>query len=67
MRSVTKRPEERARGFEPSGRSEKRFRFPASEQISEISCPTDPPQWADSDQPGDFDGPDAGFRLDGLS
>ena len=67
MKSVTKRPEGRARELEPSGRSEKRFRFPASEQISEISCPTDSERWAESVQPGEFDGPDVRISLDSLS
>ncbi len=59
MKLVARRLEEQARGVEPSGRSEKRFRYPAPEQISEISCPTDPQRWTENDQPGDVGGPDA--------
>jgi len=59
MKLAPKRPEERARGFEPSGPSEKRFRYPAPEQVSEISCSPDLQRWAESDTPGDVDGPDA--------
>ena len=59
MKVAPKRPKERERGFEPSGPSEKRFRYPAPEQISEVSCPTDPQRWTENDQPGDVDGPDA--------
>lgn len=55
---TTRRPEERVTGFEPSSGSEKRFRYPAPEEISEISCPTDPQRWTENDQPGDVDGPD---------
>ena len=59
MKLAREKSEELARGFEPSGPSEERFRYPAPEQISEVSCPTDPQRWTENDQPCDVDGPDA--------
>jgi hypothetical protein len=59
MKSVRKRPEERVRAFEPSSGSEKCFRYPALEEISEISCCIDPQKLIENDQPDDVAGPDA--------
>jgi hypothetical protein len=58
MKSVPKASVERVRGLEASSRSEKRFRYPALEEISEISCRTDPQRWTENDQPGEIDGTD---------
>jgi len=66
MKLVTRTPDERVRGFERSTGSEKRFRHPALEEISEVSCCMGPQRWTENDQPGDADGPDVWFP-DSLS
>ena len=57
MKRVTMKLDERVSGFEASTGSEKRFRHPALEEISEVSCWTGPQRWTENDQPGDVDGP----------
>ena len=58
MKLIKKRPEERVRAGQTSEASEKRFRYPATEEISETSCRADAQRWNEGDQPADADASD---------
>ena len=55
MKLMKKQSEERVTVMTTHGGSEQRFRYPAHEEISEISC-SDAHVWQDHDQPADADG-----------
>ena len=57
MKLIKQRPEERVKGVRTAERSEQRFRYPATEDVSEISCRGDT-RWNERDQPADADDSD---------
>ena len=58
MKLIKKRAEERIRAGGTSEASDQRFRYPASEEISETSCRGDAQRWTDGDQPAETAAPD---------
>jgi hypothetical protein len=58
MKLITKTRDERVRGAKASGRTEQRFRYPATREISEISCGPNAERWSDRVEPADADRPD---------
>jgi hypothetical protein len=53
MKLTRNRQEEGVRAQKAPERSEQRFRFPATEEISEISCRGDSQRCNEGDEPGD--------------